>query len=123
MTRMAFNREDEASREYAEDAQLKRTSSKNKRPLQEPPKKTTTKVVPNFVKADSETSSEDSSQEDRAVTQNAGLRPAKMSNQENQLEQMMDQEKVFKTTEFKKKDKGNKQQQQQPQQMDCFTDD
>jgi hypothetical protein len=32
-----------------------------------------------------------------------------MSNQENQLEQMMDQEKVFKTTEFKKKDKVNKQ--------------
>ena len=57
MTRMALHREDEVSRDYTEDAQLKRP---NQRPQQEPPKKTTTKVVPNFVKPESETSSDDS---------------------------------------------------------------
>ena len=63
MTRMAFNREDEVSRDFVEDApHFKRQTIKNPRKQEkQTPKKIATKVVPNFVKPDCETSNEYSS--------------------------------------------------------------
>ncbi len=116
---MALNREEDISHDQAEEINVKKTT--NKKPSTNPAKKKSSQIVgPNFVKPDSETSSSEQISEDRqkhkkvrAISNNSGLRPSKNYAHENHLEQMIDEEKVFKTADLKKKVK--KQKQQQPQ--------
>ena len=65
MTRMAFNREDDLSRDQLADENFRKAANKKPKAsmINQAEKKNSQVVVPNFVKPDPQTSSDQSSEE------------------------------------------------------------